>query len=61
MDSNCSAGNKTCKGSAHVKLTDPNKDRPISFVIATNKSDLKHGKDLLRGQKVYDQVDFSNQ
>jgi hypothetical protein len=29
------------------------------FVITTNKSDVRNGSDILRGEETYDDIDFS--
>jgi hypothetical protein len=54
------AGNKACKGADFATLSDPSADCPVTFVITTNKPDERHDDGILRGQKTYDDVDFSN-
>ena len=53
------AGNKACKGADFVTLSNPNEDCTVTFVITTNKPDVRNGDDILRGAKTYDDVDFS--
>lgn len=60
LNTQCSGGNKACKGADYATLSDPSKDCPVSFVITTNKPDVRNGNDDLRGQKTYDDVNFSN-
>ncbi len=55
----CSGGNKACKGADYVTLSNPRADCPVTFVITTNKPDVRNGSDILRGQETYDDVDFS--
>ena len=52
-------GNKACKGADFVMLSNPNQDSVVTFVITTNKPDEQDGQDVLRGDKTYDDVDFS--
>jgi len=59
LGTQCSGGNKVCKGADYVTLTNPNVDCPVSFVITTTKPDERDGSDVLRGEKEYDDVDFS--
>jgi hypothetical protein len=59
LDTQCSAGNKACKSAAYTTLAKPDVDCPVSFVITTNKPDERNDSDVLRGQKTYDDVDFS--
>lgn len=59
MNTQCSGGNKACKGADYATLSNPNADCPVTFVITTNKPDVRNGSDVLRGEKTYDQVDFS--
>ena len=59
MNTQCSGGNKACKGAAYATLSDPTADAPVTFVITTNKPDVRNGSDILRGQKNYDDVSFS--
>jgi hypothetical protein len=53
------AGNKVCKGGDFVALSNPNQDCAVTFVITTNKPNVQDGEDVLRGDKTYDEVDFS--
>ncbi len=55
----CSGGNKACKGADYVTLSKPGVDCPVTFVITTNKPDVRKDSDALRGEKTYDEVDFS--
>jgi len=59
LDTHCSDGNKACNGAAYATLSHPNKDCPVNFVITTNKPDERNDSDVLRGEKTYDEVDFS--
>jgi hypothetical protein len=59
LDTNCSSGNKACKGAAYATLANPTADCPVNFVIATNKPDVRNDSDVLRGEKTYDDADFS--
>jgi hypothetical protein len=59
LNTQCSAGNKACKGADYATLSDPSTDCPVTFVIATNKPDVRNGDDTLRGEKTYDDADFS--
>ena len=59
LNTQCSAGNKACKGADYATLSDPSADCPVTFVITTNKPDVRNGDDILRGEKTYDDADFS--
>lgn len=59
LDTNCSAGNKACRGSASATLVKPDQDCPVTFAISTNKPDEQHGEDALRGDRVFDDVTFT--
>lgn len=59
LDTQCSGGNKACKGAAYAVLSNPTTDCPVTFVIMTNKPDERHGSDVLRGDKTYDDATFS--
>jgi hypothetical protein len=43
----------------HV-LADPDKDAPVSFTMSSNQGWDDGDDDVLRGEKVYDEADFSN-
>lgn len=58
LNTQCSGGNKACKGADYATLTNPTADCPVSFVILTNKPDVRNGSDVLRGEKTYDDADF---
>lgn len=58
--SSATGGNKRCKGADYATLSDASADCPVTFVITTNKPDVKNGDDVLRGSRTYDDVDFSN-
>lgn len=60
LHTQCSDGNKACKSAAAAILSNPNADYPVTFVITTNKPDVRDGSDVLRGEKTYDDVDFSD-
>jgi len=59
LDTQCSSGNKVCNGAGFATLAKPNLDCPVTFVITTNKPDERHGSDVLRGSKTFDDVDFT--
>ena len=59
LETHCGAGNKACKGAAYTTLSHPSEDCAVSFVITTNKPDERNDSDALRGDKTYDEVDFS--
>ena len=59
LTTQCSGGNKACKGADYATLSNPAADCPVTFVITTNKPDVSNGSDTLRGQKTYDDVSFS--
>jgi hypothetical protein len=59
LDTQCSKGNKECKGAAYATLAAPTVDCPVTFVIMTNKPDVRNGSDVLLGTKTYDDVYFS--
>lgn len=59
LDTQCSGGNKACKGAAYATLPNPNADCPVTLVIATNKPDEQNHSDVLRGDRTYDDVEFS--
>ncbi len=60
VDTQCSGGNKACKSAAYTTLTHADADCPVIFVIATNKPDERNDSDVLRGDKTYDDVEFSS-
>jgi hypothetical protein len=59
LNTQCSSGNKACKGADYATLSNPAVDCPVTFVIMTNKPDVRNGSDILRGAKIYDDADFS--
>jgi hypothetical protein len=59
LNTQCSGGNKACKSADSATLSNPSADCPVTFVITTNKPDVRNGSDVLRGQKTYDDVNFS--
>lgn len=60
LDTNCSSGNSQCHGAAETTLLKPDQDCPVSFVIMTNSPEEKHGDDVLRGNRTFDDVEFEN-
>jgi hypothetical protein len=58
LDTQCSGGNKACKGAAFAQLVHPRKDCPVTFVIMTNAAEAKEGSDVLRGDQLFDDVEF---
>ena len=59
LNTQCSSGNKVCKGADYAALSNPTADCAVTFVITTNKPDVRNGSDILRGQKTYDDSNFS--
>jgi len=59
LNTQCSGGNKACESAAYATLSNPSLDCPVTFVITTNKPDVRKDSDVLRGEKFYDDVDFS--
>lgn len=59
LDTQCTKGNKACKSAAFATLSNANADCPVTFVITTNKPDEQDGSDVLRGDRAFDDVDFS--
>jgi hypothetical protein len=59
VDTQCSGGNKACNGAAFAQLAHPTKDCPVTFAIITNGPETKEGNDVLRGDHVFDDVEFS--
>lgn len=59
LNTQCSGGNKACKSADYAMLSKPKEDCPVTFVITTNKPDVRNGSDVLSGQKTYDDIDFS--
>ncbi len=59
VNTQCDSGNKVCKSAAYATLSNPAADCPVTFVITTNKPDVRNGSDILRGEETYDDVDFS--
>jgi hypothetical protein len=60
LDTKCSSGNSQCKGAAQATLSKPDQDCSVSFVITTNAPEEKHGDDVLRGNRTFDDVEFEN-
>jgi hypothetical protein len=58
VDTQCSGGNKACTGAAFAQLAHPGKDCPVTFVIMTNGAETQEGSDVLRGDHVFDDVEF---
>lgn len=59
LNTQCSSGNKACRSAAYASLANPDVDCPVTFVITTNQRDVRNGSDILRGDKAYDDIDFS--
>jgi hypothetical protein len=59
LNTQCSGGNKACKGVDYATLSNPRLDCPVTFVITTNQPNALNGSDILRGDKTYDDVKFS--
>lgn len=60
LDTNCSSGNSECNGAAEATLAKPEQDCPVSFAISTNAPEEKHGEDVLRGDRTFDDVEFES-
>jgi hypothetical protein len=60
LETTCSSGNSQCNGAAQATLSKPDQDCPVSFVIMTNTPEEKHGDDVLRGNRTFDDVEFEN-
>ena len=58
VDTQCSGGNKACKGAQFVTLQKPNKECPVTSVITTSKPDVRNDSDSLRAGP-FDDVDFA--
>lgn len=59
LNTQCSGGNKACSGAAYAALSNPTADSPVTFVVTTNKPDVRNGSNVLRGAKTHDDVTFS--
>ena len=60
LNTQCSLGNKACKGVDHATLSNPSAACPVTFVITTNQpDDVRYGDNVIRGDKTYDDVAFS--
>ena len=59
LNTQCSSGNKACKGADYITLAKPGADCPVTFVIATSKPDVQSGSDILEGHKTYDDINFT--
>ena len=59
LNTECSSGNKAYKSADYATLSNPSADCPVTFVITTNQPDVRNSSDILRGDKTYDDVDFS--
>jgi hypothetical protein len=59
LDTQCARGNKACRGAAFATLANPAQDCPVTFVITTNKPTERHGVDILRGNRRFDDVGFN--
>ncbi len=60
LETQCSSGNKACKGAAYAVLSHPDADCPVTFVIMTDTPEVRNGDDVLRGSENYDEVAFSS-
>jgi len=59
LNTQCSGGNKACKGADYATLSNPNVECAVTFTITTNESNVRKNGDILRGDKTYDDVAFS--
>lgn len=53
-------GQTAFNGAKFYTLADPNKDAPVSFSVSSNQDWNASDSDVLRGEKVYDETEFSN-
>ena len=53
-------GQTAFNGANFYTLADPNKDTPVSFSISSNQDWNASDNDILRGNKAYDDAEFSN-
>jgi hypothetical protein len=60
LNTRCSGGNKQCKGTDSVTLSNPDEDCEVTFVIETNRPEERHGDGVLRGGHRFDDCDFSD-
>jgi hypothetical protein len=59
LNTQCSSGNKACKGADYATLLHPGADCPVTFVITTSNPDEQNGSDILEGRKTYDDINFT--
>jgi hypothetical protein len=60
LNTQCSGGTKVCKAADYATLAHPDVDALVSFVITTNRPDVRNASDVLRGAQAYDDVEFSS-
>jgi hypothetical protein len=53
-------GQTAFNGAKFHILTDPKKDTPVSFTLSSNQGWVASDDDVLRGEKDYDEAEFSN-
>jgi hypothetical protein len=53
-------GQTAFSGAKFHTLSDPNKDAPVSFTLSSNQGWVASDEDVLRGEKDYDEAEFSN-
>ena len=53
-------GQTAFNGTKFHLLTDPNKDAPVSFALSSNQGWIASDDDVLRGEKDYDEAEFSS-
>ena len=53
-------GQTAFRGAKFHTLADPNKDAPVSFSISSSQGWTASDDDVLRGDKMFDDADFSN-
>jgi hypothetical protein len=52
-------GQTTFNGAKFYNLPDPTKDAPVSFTLSSNQGWVADDNDVLRGEKNYDEAEFS--
>jgi hypothetical protein len=53
-------GQTAFNGAKFHSLSDPSKDAPVSFTLSSNQGWVASDDDVLRGEKDYDEAEFSN-
>lgn len=53
-------GQTAFTGAKFYTLADPSKDAPVSFTLSSNQGWVASAEDVLRGEKDYDEAEFSD-